>query len=203
MSAGISVNVVLDQGGPALDDLKAKLNPERLAKSVGPACAKVTRGWLRSLPSNKRGWPTTNFWQRAARSTSWSVVDGGALVSVNQIGVRQRYHGGPISPVKKRALTIPISPKAYGKTASDFPDAFLLKTKKGAFIVQHGEQVSEKSGKVKSRKGRGFAAKRVTAFLEFLFKLSGGVFQKPDPGVLPAEDVYVVTAHQAIREAIA
>jgi len=41
-------------------------------------------------------------------------------VGVNQVGVRQRYFGGPILPVKAQMLTIPACPEAYGKTAGEF-----------------------------------------------------------------------------------
>lgn len=186
----ITTNItVVDQATPAIQALQAGVQPDRLAARVGPACAQMTRAYLRGRPKNKRGWPTTNFWQRASRATSWQAVQGGVIIRINQIGVRQRYLGGPISPVRARALTIPILPQAYGKTASDFPGSFLIKTRKGTYIVQYGGAVS--------KTGRGVNKNNAT--IEFLFKLSSGVNQRPDPTVLPPDDAYYVTAHQAIK----
>jgi hypothetical protein len=155
---------------------------------IGTAGKKLFQTHLLSLGRNKRGWPTTNFWSRAAKATSY-VLDGMRVIwSINQQGVRQRYFGGRIAPVNKKALTIPIGPDAYGKVASDFPAAFVLRTKKGAYLVQHGTTISAKSGKIVKRTGQGFKAKRVSAFLEFLFKLVPFVDQRPNPNVLPTPD---------------
>lgn len=190
MSVAVEVKVS-DAAAPAIQKAIQAMQPGALQKRVGPACAGVTRSWLRGRPSNKRGWPTTNFYQRASKATTWSATEDGVVISINQIGIRQRYHGGPIRPVTAKALTIPISSQAYGKRASDFPGAFMIKTPKGSYIVQY-------SGG-NTPKGR---FKKQAATLEFLFKLSLGVNQKPDPTVLPADDVYYTTAHQAIKEGL-
>jgi len=176
-----------DEITPSLHELREEMGVARLLNAIGPTAAQLTREHLRSKPGNKRGWPSTRFWTRAARATSHARTTNSVVISINQIGVRQRYHGGPILPVKAKALTIPISSKSYGRKVKDFPDAFLLKTKKGAYIVRRGEQISEKTGRIKRGAGKGRPAKRVSAFLEFLFKLSFGVNQEADPTVLPAE----------------
>ncbi len=201
MSLAVEVNL-LDTASPAVLALQTQLSPARLSAAVGPAVMLLTTRHLRANGTNRRGWPTTNFWSRAAKATSWTGTGEGVVVSINQQGVRQRWKGGRISPVHARALTIPISPEAYGKTAKDFPGAFLLKTKKGAFIVQRGEEIS-KTGKVRAARGKGFASKRVVAHLEFLFVLKSSVNQKPDPSVIPSMDDYGATAIRAIRERVA
>lgn len=183
-----------DQATPAVRGLAARLQPDRLAARVGPACAQLTRSYLRGLPANKKGWPTTNFWQRASRATTWTATNDGVMISINQIGVRQRYHGGPIKPVNAKFLTIPIAPQAYGKTASDFPGSFIIKTAKGAYLVQYGQTVS-KTGKVGKAQAR-------NASLEFLFKLSAGVNQKGNPNIIPSDDAYYTVIHQAIKDAV-
>jgi hypothetical protein len=200
MSLGISISVS-DYATPAVRAKLEKCSPPRLAAILGPGLKKFTQRHLLANGPNKRGWPTTNFWARAAKATSWTSTGDGVVISINQIGVRQRYHGGQIRPVSARALTIPISPEAHGKTASDFPGAFLLKTKKGAYLVQRGESMSAAGNTVRA-KGRGFAAKRVSAALEFLFALKGSVNQKADPSVIPAAEDYRVAAVALIEEAI-
>lgn len=189
----VAIEITRQDGAtPGINRLIANLQPERLAQRVGPACAQLTRGYLRSLPANKRGWPTTNFWQGASRATAWTATEGGVTISINQQGFRQRYHGGPIKPVNAKFLTIPISSQAYGKTASDFPGSFIIRTAKGLYIVQYGGTVS--------KTGRGI--NKNNASLEFLFKLSAGVNQKGNPNVIPSDDAYYVTIHQAIKETL-
>jgi hypothetical protein len=65
---------------------------------------------------------------------------------------------------------------------------FLIKTPKGAYLVQYGEEVSPTS-KVQGPKSKtalgGKGARRLRATLNFLFKLSSGVDQEADPDVLP------------------
>lgn len=193
MNVTTNITVPRDTATKAVALFEQTMHPSSLQARVGPAVAQLTRGYLRGRPSNKHGWPTTNFWQRASRATSWVAVPNGVMVRINQVGVAQRYHGGRIGPVRARALTIPISAQAYGKTASDFPGSFLIKTRKGAYIVQYGGNVS--------KTGRG--VNKNNAAIEFLFKLSPGVNQKPDPTVLPPDDAYVAVAHQAIKAGLA
>ena len=157
---------------------------------------------LVSLGTNSRNWPTTNFWARAAKSTSWSSSGNTVLVSVNQIGVRQRYFGGTISPVKAKALAIPISPVSYGHVPRDFQNLFLLVTKKGAYLCQYGEAISEHGNVVKGRKLGGNGGRRKRAALNFLFKLVGSVTQAADASVLPTDEQFLATAGKAIEEAV-
>jgi len=200
----VTIDVVGNTADEALNALREQLTPRRMAAAVGPALARQVQRHLAGLGTNKRGWPSTRFWARAARATSWQRVPEGAVVSVNQIGVRQRFQGGIIKPVNARALTIPISPVAYGKTASEFPGSFLLKTKKGTFIVQPGEEVSEKTSRMTKRtKGAGGnASRRIRAALNFLFVLKGQVNQEADPSVLPSRESMMETAKTALRGAL-
>jgi hypothetical protein len=185
VSVAFQLTLVSDGITPVLQRALAAAEPRQLATWAGTSAKRLTQDHLRSLGRNKRGWPTTRFWSRAARATSFAVLGSAAEISINQIGVRQRYYGGVIRARQRRMLTIPIGPEAYGKTASDFPEAFLLKTKKGAYLVQRGLAPSAKTGKLIKRTGQGFAAKRVSATFEFLFKLVASVNQAPNPEVLP------------------
>ena len=189
MSAAIQV--VKDTATPALADLVARIRPARLGAVLGRAGANLIKRHLESLPANKRGWPTTNFWKDASRSTSSAPDPTGATITINKLGFRQRLAGGLIKPVNAKALAIPISPVSYGHLPSDFPGLFLLKTPKGAYLVQRDgapEGKELKADRVKRRKGMGGNFKRrQQGKLNFLFKLSGGVNQRGNPAVLPSD----------------
>ena len=192
---------VKDTGTAALDERMQTLDPARLAPRVGAAVQLLWQRHFLTLGPNKRGWPTTNFWPGAARATSWAPTPDGVRITVNQIGGRQRYYGGTISAVRARALTIPISPDAYGKRASEFTGLFLLKTKRGAYLVRYADQVSS-SGSSGKRRCKGNEGKRARAALQFLFKLQASVTQAADPNVLPEPSVTMGTAKQAVLDAI-
>jgi hypothetical protein len=193
MSLGVKTEIIKDTGTPALFALQEQTRPSRLQASVGPAVNKLTQQHLTGLGTNKRGWPSTHFWADARRSTHWRPEGSDAVVvGIAKIGVRQRYHGGHIAPVNKGALTIPLTPDAYGHVASDFPGLFLLKTKKGAYLVQHGEQFTAKGNEKRKQESS----------LKFLFKLVAGVDQEPDPNVLPTDEEYAIAAGQAITRSL-
>jgi hypothetical protein len=92
--------------------------------------------------------------------------------------------------VNVRALTIPISPVAYGHRAADFPGLFMLKTRNGAFLVQRGERAGVRGQRVRSRGLGGNVSRRLRADLNFLFLLSFGVNQEGDDTVIPTADQY-------------
>lgn len=172
-----------DRATPELNRQLAALAPERVAKIAGPRCRELVRDHIKRLPRNKRGWPSTGFWEDAARGTTWEVQGDRLTIRVNKLGFRQRYHGGVIRAVEKQFLTIPISAQAYGKTVADFPGAFLIRTPKGAYIVQYGGSVG--------KRGR---MNRDNASLEFLFKLKASVKQKEMPWIIPDATTMTATA---------
>jgi len=255
MSVAISVDIVSDDASPALEALQDVLDPEFLHDAIAKSSEIVVRRHLRENGPNKKGWPTTRFWQRAAALTTSRSDEDAAVVSVNLEGVRQRYHGGPIYPVNKRALTIPISREAYGKVASDFDNAFLIETPKGKFIVRPNPNYSKEAVKrakkreakrewfkrlqAAERKRLGYAAhtktkqekkwhqsvskmsaaqfakfsaqqskgpsqKRIESHqrLQWLFLLSDGVNQKPDPSVIPDDETLTQDAMDAVSRAV-
>ncbi|MDE2099109.1 MAG: hypothetical protein KGL39_17780 [Patescibacteria group bacterium] len=191
---------------PALKDLAQQLTPRRMAAAVGPACARLVATHLRNLGTNKEGWPSTHFWARAARATHWDYDPQGALISISQIGVRQRWLGGEITAVNRRALTIPVSPVAYGHVAADFPGTFILKGKTGSFIAQRDQAAlgheSVSGYRSRARKMGGNSNSRLRARLNILFKLVKSVLQSPNPNVLPTADELRSTALGALRMAL-
>ena len=206
MSTPIDIKVISDTASPALAELLAKYTPARAAARVGPPLQKLFMTHLAALGGNSRGWPSTRFYEKFARNVRWLPMANGvtiailpAVVNGRTVGLAQRVYGGTITPQTAKALAIPISPVSYGRVPSDFTGLFLLKTPKGAYLVQRGEEVSEKSGRtVGLRKGGGNAGRRIRASLNFLFKLVASVTQDPDPDVLPSQQEINETALAAL-----
>lgn len=82
---------------------------------------------------NAMGGRRTHFFGQAARGTHRYSDETQAVVSVNQVGIRQHLFGGDIYPVNAKALTIPAIPEAYGKRAREF-DGLKLVWPKGSNI---------------------------------------------------------------------
>ncbi len=206
MNSGIVVKIS-DQATPAIKDLARSLDSKQLAKDLGEGLQTKVQNHLLSNGTNKHGWPTTNFWAKAARATSWSEHPEGVLISINKIGVRQRVFGGTIRPVNARALTIPISPVSYGHLASEFPGLFLIRTAKGAYLVQRGEELSQKTGRPVKRSSKedgrqigGNNGRRIRANLNFMFKLVSSVDQEPNPNAIPSNAELGAEALAIIKE---
>lgn len=178
-----------DNASPALARQAAALQPRLVARAIGGPLRETVRNHLARRPSNKRGWPSTRFWESAARGTTWEPTEEGVLIHIKKLGFRQRYFGGVIRAVTKRFLTIPISPLAYGKTVADFPGSFLMVTKKGAYIVRYGGAMGAR--------GR---MRRHNATLQFLFKLQASVNQVGDKDILPTRAALMSVARQALHE---
>jgi hypothetical protein len=201
MSLSLSFKVE-DFATPALEAKLAQCNPARLVSILGPGLTVRVQRHLLSNGINQQGWPSTHFWADAARGTTWGAQGDSVLISINKIGVRQRYYGGTIKPVKAKALAIPISPVSYGHLPSEFPGLFLLKTAKGAYLVQPGRELSDKGNVIGRRRAGGNAGRRQKASLNFLFLLSAGVTQDPDPNVIPSEDELAETSMALLDRAI-
>ena len=74
-----------DEITPSLHELREEMGVARLLNAIGPTAAQLTREHLRSKPGNKRGWPSTRFWTRAARATSHARTTDSVVISINQI----------------------------------------------------------------------------------------------------------------------
>lgn len=188
---------ITDTATPAVEVLLQRCSPRRLVSVIAPVLARLWRERLLSLGTNKKGWPTTHFWRRAANSLSVQVADDGVTLTVAQTGVCQRWLGGPISTVKAGALTIPISPLSYGKTAADFPNLTLIRTPKGVYLVQlPGASSTTRGARNKIRQSR------IAGPPLFLFRLAQSVNQTGNPDVVPTNEEFAEAALAAIKDAI-
>ena len=204
MSLFVDVEVE-DKATPELKRKMEAARPQRLNSFIGPAVSKVVKRNFLARPHNKRGWQPVNFWAGAARSTNWQVVPEGVVISVNQIGVRQRYEGGPIRPTGgRKAITIPVAEEAYGKTAADFGDQLQLVIIKGRgawlALKSYEQRPQDKQHGRNQTHGPGLSTVRER--LKFLFMLSAGVNQDADRSVLPTDEEILDTAVEAATEAV-
>lgn len=167
---------ITDNARPAMKQLTAGLSSPEFRGDIGRSVADCVRSHLAGLPPNKYGYPTTGFWQRAALATKSEVLPDGVSVSIDQVGVRQRYLGGPINPVRARRLTIPAKAEAYGHAATEF---WNLKIVRAASPLTQHPALALAPRDTKPGPGGFVDADSV------YYWLVGGVWQQPDPGVLP------------------
>ena len=192
---GVAYKIPFDNATPALKEFLASMTPARIGARIGPPLQRAVVEHLAALGPNVKGYPTTRFYEKFARNVRWLQDERGVAIAIlpviingRQVGLRQRVFGGVIRPVSAKMLAIPISPVSYGRVPSDFPNLFLLRTPRGAYLVQRGQDISEKTGRIVGRRGMGGnAGRRLRAELNFLFKLKLSVSQAGNRNVLPGD----------------
>ena len=192
MPFGLSLKVT-DLVTPTVAAVARGLAPEKLGPVIGRSAVNVWRGHLfdlnRTRP-NKLGGARTGFFAQAARSANFRAEgDGSVIVSVNSVGIAQRFFGGTIRPkAGKKYLTIPVAPEAYGKTAREFPQLVLVFGRGGQPIAL--ATPSTRTVQTTTNK-RGKTVQQATGRLGvIMFRLVKSVTQKPDPTVIPTAAVF-------------
>lgn len=202
MSLGAKISTD-DQVAPWLADIRGRTAPQRIAAEVGPRCTRLVQRNFRSLGGNAKGWPTTHFYGRAAASTNWQQEIGAVIVSVAQIGVRQRLLGGDIKPVKAGALTLPATEEAYGKTAREFDNlefGFALNPATGKMqpCLKEAKATKIQIGNVKKDGTRTIKGISTSLGTKVFYWLCGGVHQDPDPRVMPSDQQFQAAFDQSV-----
>lgn len=190
----MSVAVNVTSSGPAarfLAQVTSQLQPSRLMPRVGGSAQRLTQRHLRRLDRerpNQLGGRRTNFYGKAARGTFFTVAPEGVVVTVGQQGMRQRFAGGVITPVKARFLTIPATAEAHGKRAGEFSDLkFTIIPGQGPALVRASDQFKSLGAKRKDGTRR---QKQVSSAGDVVFWLRKRVTQRPDPTVIPDAAAY-------------
>lgn len=117
----IAVNInITDTATPAIEAKIKQVGPQTVATRITPPVREHWRQHLANLPRNKSSWPSTSFWQQAARSVQGVASGGVAIISADKIGLAQRLYGGTIKARNAKNLTIPICAEAYGTTVADW-----------------------------------------------------------------------------------
>lgn len=197
MSFGVSLALRVERTAGDADAaarLARALRPERLNPVVGRSGVNLFREHFFRLNAerpNKLGGKRTNFYGDAARGTSSTVLPDGALVSVNQVGIRQRWLGGTIRAKPGKWLTIPARAEAHGKRAREFDDLrFVLLTgdERGGAALVRNESTALKRKRDRKTGAVSFVAGEERGG-EVMYWLRRSVTQRPDPSVVPLPDV--------------
>ena len=89
---------------------------------------------------NKLGGKRTFFWDEKIGGSVQAPKPAGVgkvVVAINSDILPHKIKGGTIRPVRANTkyLTIPINKEAYGRKARQFPDLFVIKSKKGNLLL--------------------------------------------------------------------
>jgi hypothetical protein len=196
---------IRDNVTAAMKRFEQNIAPTHINTVIGAAEVRLFQNWFLSMPQNKRGWPSTGFWADAARATNYRVIADDVWISVNKLGVRQRYQGGEIHPTEGKYLTIPARSEAYGKRAREFDNLRLAfhrvagTVEAYALVVAEAQEVSiGRKRKAGSRKVEGGG----TVGDAVMFWLVKSVRQAADPDVLPPDNLIEATAIETINDAV-
>jgi hypothetical protein len=194
VSFGISLTLRIERvaGDPAgAARLAAAMQPAVFNPVVGRSAVNLFREHYFALNTerpNKLGGKRTGFYADAARGTSATTLPDGVLLSVNQVGIRQRWLGGTIKAKPGGWLTIPARAEAHGKRAREFNDLRFQFFRSGTAALVRTDAIelkakrNRKTGKVTYVAGK-------TVGGEVMYWLKRSVTQRPDPSVVPLPDV--------------
>ncbi len=161
-------------------------------RAIGIAIVQLIRDNFHALRSNRRNFPSTGFWQRAAEATRYDLVPEGVQISINQIGVRQRLLGGVINPRRGKFLTIPAIAETYGHTPADFGELNIVRdtgpNDHPTLALVPESLAVDKSSPINSG--------------SVYFWLITSATQSPDPDVLPTDESVLAVALQAASDAL-
>ncbi len=187
---------IRDRATPAVEGALGELQLAGVKPEIGRAVARLVQQHflrLNASRANPLGGPRSNFYAQAARGTRYDVLTDGVLVSVSQVGIRQRLEGGEIVPRSVKYLTLPAIAEAYGKRAREFPNLVLMwrriagQTRPVALVEPEATQPA-----------RGVKTDSVGG--KIFFWLVKSVTQPADPSVLPTDDEFRDTAIGAAQD---
>lgn len=195
--------VILNTAGPAITKLVDRVSAARLREVVGPRVTRLVQDHLIARDAaqpNRLGGARTHFYSGAAQATTWREAGDDVVIAIDQLGIRQRYLGGLIRPVKTKRLAIPARAESYGKAPGEFRDLTVAFLGGGRLALVRASQSLIRF--VKSRKTGQIKVKKIgAAGGEILFWLVPEVTQAADPAVLPARADLVTETVAAISEA--
>ena len=192
MSLSLHLTVSDHVSGP-LQRLGAAVRGPEVRKVMGRGVATTLRKHFTALDeerANTMGGRRTHFYGQVRRSVQNPALvgDSAVSVSINHVGIAQRYFGGTIEAAPGKALPIPARTEAYGRRPGEFNDLHLVvfKSLGLAALVQRdqtavsiGRRRKDGSRQVKQGAERGGGV---------FFWLVKRVYQQPDPTVLPTDE---------------
>jgi hypothetical protein len=174
----IGVTYTMTEPSPISRMLDLVKRPEQILKPVGRRGAnELKKHFLkRQQTPNKLGGSRSNYWRRVGQSVqNPQVRQLSVVISINDPTFAQKVYGGPIRPKRAGALTIPVDPLAYDRSAKTFQQETGLRL----FLLK---------GRVSG--GSFLAAKAAAGGIHIYYELSKGVNQKPDPEALPDRQAF-------------
>lgn len=197
---------IRDEAAPLLRAALGALRSGSIERAMGQGVANLVRNHLfaKNATPNQLGGRRTNFYARAARSVNLqSARPGEAVVSINHLGLRQRWQGGVIRPVRGNYLTIPAVSEAHGRRAREFKNLRVSYNRAG----RPAALVEAEATRLKFGRKRADGSRRATSLGgvggRVFFWLVPEVNQQPDPSVLPDERRMLEAALQAGRDRVA
>ncbi len=198
---------IKDSVSAALLASRTQLAPEKLALIGARGAANRIRAHLANLEAtrgNKDGWPRTHFWAQVRQSVqNPTPTAGGAVISINHLGFALRYFGGVVLPVRRKFLTIPATPEAYGHRAREFAQLkFALAPLNDGSGRRAPALVEAEHTRLDFGRKRKDGSRRVTAESrggKVFYWLVRKTTHRPDPTVLPSEAEIATAALGAIE----
>lgn len=203
------IDVTKDTASAGVSDLVKALASNALKRHVGAAATVFTQAHLRSLLGNKNGWPSQDFYGKAARGTEFVTTEDGIRISVENEdapgAMRHQYNRGQEGKTTitatNRLLTIPARAEFYGHRAGEFTNLRFVQFASGAKALVIGKGGSElvnfSTGNSTSR-GIGARSAMMVAYW-----LKDEVTQDAKPEVLPGKDDYLQVIQVALEDGLA
>lgn len=195
--SGIAITIEskdLDAAIAKADELGALAQSADLRLIAGRAMQQAVSAHLFALAqdsahhviSESLGAERTGFYEDAAQAAenpgALQAVPDGALLSIAQEGLAQRYFGGTIEAKAGSFLTIPAQAQAYGHRAREFSNLRLIMFPSGLAALIDKDEPEHEGG--------------------VMYWLVRSVTQAADPTVLPTEDAMLDPAITAVRDQI-
>lgn len=152
------------------------------------------RGLERRRP-NKLGGERQHFWRAVADSVNQPSIDADGrriVIGISHPAIAQKVFGGTIVAKRAKALTIPVSKEAYGRTTRTFEH----ETGKKLFRITVGKGDLKLVGLLATRQEGSEVA-------EIHYVLRRSVFQSPDPDALPPEGEFTARLVRRARTYLA
>ena len=137
-------------------------------------------GWTTPGPTHGAGRSSTRFGEGITRA--WSVGDvdeNSATITNGHRLLPFKIKGGTITPKSAKYLTIPIVPEAHGRRVRDYPAKLFPNKKHTALLEDTGD------GNIRA-----------------VYILRKSVTQKPTPGAMPEDEVFVSPFIESLTDQI-
>lgn len=161
---------------------------EAAARGVSDAIVRHLRG----KPSNRRGFPTSEYYADVADSVSVVASGDHAAVEISKEGAALHYEGGTVRPREGRgALAIPLAAQVYGRSPGEWSG------------FRRGDEPGEDDVLQlmwPKNATHGFLKDRDTG--ELLYLLVHEARIPRDPNFLPSEEALHAAGEEAIMEVI-